>query len=106
MRYASVGLAGLGGQILNSLGRGVGLLPPTEREESEARQRRIRAATSMVGKFLFLEPPGDEVAESDAADDAIETGADQGQDDAIEPMDSDATTPQAPAEPPTTEIPS
>lgn len=53
-----------------------------------------------------VEPPGDEVAESDAADDAIAMSADQGQDDAIEPMDSDATTPQAPAEPPTTEIPS
>ena len=58
MRYASAGLAGLGGQILNSLGRGVGLLPPTEREESEARQRRIRAATSMVGKFLQGPPEG------------------------------------------------
>ena len=42
------GLASLSGQILNSLGRGVGVLPPASREESEARQRRIRAASRLI----------------------------------------------------------
>ena len=52
---ASAGLASLGGQIATSLGRGAGLLPPVTREESEARQRRLRAA----GRLL-QGPAGDE----------------------------------------------
>ena len=52
---ASAGLASLGGQIATSLGRGAGLLAPVTREESEARQRRLRAA----GRLL-QGPAGDE----------------------------------------------